>query len=337
MLRTYTPISHPITTLHTMLEQLVLKVWCKAAKDCNCEDLLDDTFKKLYKHLGWLKTETDAIYKICVDFTNSDRNATSIAFEVHNKIEELCNGTIADIQLNTLPQVVQGEIKSLLETFYSRLLDIKQVPGDKLDYYNKLVKANKFNTCPVCGLADIEDDESNYIEDYDHFFPKVHYPFASVNFKNLVPTCDKCNKKHKGSKKPLDHNGKAYFPFEAGRAEIRVSCTLNKIEFDKEDKLSEKPTFQFTGDGQKNSTWNWLYNIEDRYGRVLKRDTYSWLRTLKKEIEFNTTVSVEEYIDFKIKNYTEDRFDEKKFLKIALLEEIKLKPEWISAFTQKQL
>jgi hypothetical protein len=334
MLRTYTPVDHPITALHTMLEKLVCNVWCKATTASNCEDLLDADFKLLYLHLDWLKNETDIIYEKCAynSFTAANKKLTADAFSIHNQIEGLCNGDVMDIQLSTLPEVVQKEIKSLLENFYSRLLDIKQVPGQKLDYYNKLIKVNKYNTCPVCGLADIEDDESNYIEDYDHFFPKAHYPFAAVNFKNLVPTCDKCNKKHKRSKKPLDLNGKAYFPFELGRDEIKVTCELEKIEFNKENKLSEKPKFVFSGNSDKNATWNWLYKIEDRYERVIKRDAYSWLRTLKKEIEFNPTVSVDDYIDFKIKNYTEDRFDEKKFLKIALLEAIKNNPAWMVIF-----
>lgn len=335
MLRTYTPIDHPITTLHKMLEELVCKVWCKATKASICEDLLDKTFKELYVYLDWLKKETDIIYTMCSDFSDDERERTIKAFEVQNRIEDLCNGDVTNSELSTLPLVVQKEMKSLLENFYSRLLDIKKVPGDKLDYYNKLVNANKFKTCPVCGLADIETDESDYIEDYDHFFPKAHYPFAAVNFKNLVPTCDKCNKKHKGSKKPLEHNGRAYFPFESGRAEIHVSCELEKIEFDKNEKLTAKPTFSFSGEKEKNSTWNWLYNIEERYEGVLKRDTYSWLRTLKKEIEFNPNKSAEEHINFKIANYTEDRFEEKKFLKISLLEEIKNKPEWMAVYQDK--
>ncbi|MCD8081445.1 MAG: hypothetical protein LUF04_13905, partial [Bacteroides sp.] len=262
MLRPYTPIVHPIATLHSMLEYLVCEVWCKANDTHTCQQLLSEDLEELYKHLDWLKEETDAIYDLCRSLTPDERKLITDTFRNNNRIQDLCNGTLPIVELSDLPPVVQKEIKTLLESFYTRLLDIKKVPGEKLDYYNQLVKANKFKTCPVCGLTDIETEDSPYIEDYDHFFPKTHYPLSAVNFENLVPTCDKCNKKHKNKKKPLAHNGKAYYPFETGRPEIEVTLDVDKIEFDKDKKLQDKTKFTFSGDPEKNATWNWLYNIE---------------------------------------------------------------------------
>lgn len=330
MLRTYIPINHPIKTLHTMLQHLVCEVWCKTS-DTSCEDLLETEFKNLYKHLGWLKKDVDVIYEKCKTLTVAEREYIVQAFETNNRIEDLCNGTISIVELNTLPNVIQLEVKNLLESFYSRLLDIKKVPGEKLDYYNQLVKANKYNTCPICGLASFETADSKYIEDYDHFFPKSLYPFIAVNFDNLVPTCDKCNKKHKGSKKPLDNNGKAYFPFESGRQSIEVFANIDTIDFDEDEKLIQQANFNFSGNTEKNATWNWLFNIENRYSAEIKTYSYSWLRALKKEIVFCSSVSTEEYIDFKISSYEVDKYDEKRFLKIAFLKELKNKPEWMAS------
>ena len=330
MLRTYTQIIHPISTLQNMVKYLVCEVWCEAREGIICSDLLATDFKVLYEQLDWLKKDTDIIFEKCKILLDDERTMIVKAFVINNNIEDLCNGTEEIIELNSLPAVISTDIKSLLEAFYSRLLDIKKVPGEKLEYYNILINENKFNTCPVCGLANIETSDSKYIEDYDHFFPKALYPFSAVNFNNLVPTCDKCNKKHKGTKKPLDNNGKVYYPFEKGREPIKVELKLNKIEFDTNEKLTEKPIFNYSGDNEKNSTWNWLYNIDDRYSGEVKRFSYSWLRTLKKEIEFNNAKTAAEYIDFKISNYEFDKFDEMKFLKIALLNELKLKQEWMA-------
>lgn len=332
MLRTYTPITHPISALNTWLEHLICEVWCNANDKNKCEDLMDAEFKKLYEHLDWLKKDCDDIFEKFRSLDSSKRDSIIDAYKANNNIVHLCEGVVKPVELTVLPEVVQNEVKKLLELFYSRLLDIKQVPGEKLDYYNKLVKANNFNTCPVCGLANIEPPESNYIEDYDHFFPKASYPFATVNFNNLIPTCDKCNKKHKGSKKPLDHNGKAYFPFETGRSSIEITIELDEIEFDNEGKLAGNLLIKFSGDSDKNSTWNWLYNIETRYSTELKRFSFSWLRALKKEIVFNAKTA-DEYIDFKIDNYKYDEFDEMNFLKIALFKEIKTKSEWMAVYT----
>jgi hypothetical protein len=330
MLRTYTAIDHPIKTLHTMLQHLVCEVWCNAS-DTSCEDLLEVEFKDLYEHLGWLKTDVDVIYEKCKALTVAERVNIVQAFETNNRIEDLCNGTIAIVELNTLPNVIQVEVKSLLESFYSRLLDIKKVPGEKLDYYNQLVKENKYSSCPICGLVDIETSESKYIEDFDHFFPKSHYPFVAVNFDNLVPTCDKCNKKHKGSKKPLDNNGKAYYPFETGRQPIEISASIDTIDFDEDEKLIQQATFNFSGNTEKNITWNWLFDIESRYSAEIKTYSYTWIRALKKEIEFHSNTTTEEYIDFKISTYEPDKFDEKRFLKIAFLKELKNKPDWMAS------
>lgn len=61
------------------------------------------------------------------------------------------------------------------------------------------------NVCCFCGLMpyeeerEIEDDEgeTQWRADYDHYLPKKHYPFYAVNFNNLFPMCDKCNRKAK--------------------------------------------------------------------------------------------------------------------------------------------
>ena len=332
MLRTYNPISHPISSLHTMLKELVINVWCKASNINNCIALLSPNFIIIYNQYGWLSDEVDNVYESCKTLSKRERKKIIKAFIINNQIEVFCNGLLLPVELAKLPGVVENEMKPLLENFYKRLLDLGFVPGSKLGYYNDLIKFNNYNTCPVCGLANIETPDSKYIEDYDHFFPKAHYPFAAVNFKNLVPTCDKCNKKHKGSNKPLDYNGKAYFPFEAGRLPIEVTLKLNKIEYDGDEKLVENPSFSYTGDTEKNKTWNWLYNIDERYSAEIKRFSYSWLRRLKQEVAFNPDKTIEDHIDFNIANFKCDEFDELKFLKIALLKELKTKQEWMAVY-----
>lgn len=43
---------------------------------------------------------------------------------------------------------------------------------------------------------------------FDHYLAKQTYPFVSINFKNLVPTCFVCNSIYKRSKDVLVFNGK---------------------------------------------------------------------------------------------------------------------------------
>ena len=42
-------------------------------------------------------------------------------------------------------------------------------------------------------------------EAYDHYLPKVLYPFNSINFRNLAPACHECNSTYKLGKDPA-HN-----------------------------------------------------------------------------------------------------------------------------------
>lgn len=331
MQRTYRSIEDNIFKLQSLVELLVCQVWCNASDTDTCESLLTEGFAGAYNAYPWLKKEVDDVYDKCKTLTTQQRADIREAFYVNNRIEDLCNGVIKPIELSQLPSVVSTNMKPLLSKFYKPLLDQAEIPGNKLDYYNNLIRSNKYNTCPCCGLVEVESAHTHYVEDNDHFFPQAHYPFAVVNFKNLVPLCDKCNKKHKTSKKPLDYNGVAYYPFE-NRASLDVHIAIDEVKFDSDQQLSSNLDISFSGDGKRNSTWNWLYNIEDRYTTEVKRFSFSWLRRLKAEIEFNSSKTIEEVIDFNIASFEKDKFDEVKFLKIAFLEDIKAKPEWMAVY-----
>jgi hypothetical protein len=337
MLRTYTPIQDPIFTLHTMLEHLVCEVWCNASNDNTCRDLLSADFEAIYDEYDWLSLKVNDIYEKCKPLLDNQRADIREAFYVNNNIEDLCNGIRTPIELDALPSIVETDMKPLLAKFYNYLIDLAKVPGNKLDYYNSLMEENGYKTCPCCGLAKIESAESHYVEDNDHFFPKAHYPFAAVNINNLVPICDKCNKKHKGEKKPLDNNGTVYYPFCTNHQPINVtveivdSNTLNYQEIVKEDiQLS------FSGDTNKNSTWNWLFNIEKRYNEEICEFSFTELRTIKNRLllnkDRNNGNTYEDVLNFEINVYDADRYIDRKFLKASFLRAILQKPEWMGVY-----
>lgn len=94
MLRLYKPIAHDITKLHGMLKHLVCSTWCKASTTVSCDSLLDKDFKKIYLAYDWLKVQIDEVYVLCQTLKGGERKAIIDAFEINNRIEELCNGTI---------------------------------------------------------------------------------------------------------------------------------------------------------------------------------------------------------------------------------------------------
>ncbi|MBT9776906.1 hypothetical protein GPL15_10355 [Clostridium sp. MCC353] len=59
--------------------------------------------------------------------------------------------------------------------------------------------------CPYCNrqyITSYENDEAENrtTADADHYYPKAKYPILQMNIFNLVPSCNVCNSKTKGSK-----------------------------------------------------------------------------------------------------------------------------------------
>jgi hypothetical protein len=334
MLRVYQPIAnHPIYTLHSQLEHLICEVWCNA-NATPCENLLQPAFRIIYNAYPWLKIDIDAIYTKCIPITNPEKIAIRTAFNINNRIEELCNGTLAPIYLNALPDVAKDDMKPLLVKFYNNLLDLGLVAGNKLQFYNQLIETSKFSTCPCCGLNPIESAETHYREDNDHYLPKADFPFASVNFKNLVPLCGKCNKKCKGSKNPIEAGRRAFFPYNLTPYSIEVRMQLvNNPDINFEALRSQDIAINFIGDAPKISTWDWVFEIEERYNEEVRKFSKTELRILanRKRVR-NREITYSDIIDEEIINFEIDKYDDRKFLKISFYEAIKNRPDWMAVY-----
>lgn len=337
MLRTYRPINNPIFILHTYLELLVCQVWCNASDENTCSDLLDVNFEKIYNAYDWLKTDIDAIYEECKALNDDERADIREAFNINNRISELCEGTFTPIGLDALPDVVKKKMKPLLVRFYDYLIDRAEVPGNKLDYYNQLITTNPFKTCPCCGLSPIESAESHYREDNDHYLPKATYPFATVNFENLVPLCSKCNKKCKSTKNPFKSKRISFYPFDMTHVPIEVSISI--IESDQLDYRELRITdikIDFNNNPNKTSTWDWLFKIKKRYNKETRNFSKTELRTIANRIVRNNKrkngLTYEEILNDAIEDYELEIFEDRKFLKRPFLQTIKTKPEWMAVY-----
>lgn len=338
MLRTYRPINHVIFTLHNYAEHLVCQVWCNATNLSACEDLLDANFENIYNAYPWLKADVDAIYEKCKTLNVDERAAIREAFNVNNRIQELCNGTLTPIELSTLPVVVEDDMKPLLIRFYDYLIDRAEVPGNKLDYYNALLTANPtFKFCPCCGLSPIESAESHYREDNDHYLPKADFPFASVNFQNLVPLCSKCNKKCKSTKNPFEAGRVSFYPFDTTHTGIEVSINIiDSPDLDYKSLRENDIEINFSNDANKTSTWDWLFKIKERYNEETRSFSKTELRILANRLLRNLDRKLgqtyEQILDDTIEDYEIEIFEDRKFLKKPFLQTIKSKPEWMGVY-----
>ncbi|ELR69319.1 hypothetical protein C900_05145 [Fulvivirga imtechensis AK7] len=333
MLRLYKPITHDIFKLHVMLEHLVCSVWCEACDDA-CETKLNAEFKTLYDSYAWLKKEVDAIYDKCKPLTADERKAIKEAFVTNNKIEELCNGS-KPVYLDDLPAQVKDDIKPLLVDFYETLLEKAKVPGTKKDYYERLIKESDFQYCPGCGLIDFEHEDSKYREAFDHYLPKSEYPFASVNFHNLVPLCYKCNSDRKKTKDPIENDRKAFYPFANGEHDISIAMEIDPNK-DVDNLERDDLTINLTGEADKIETWNWLFDIAERYNDKVRPRIKTYLRELKnryrQQKKDNPALTFVEIIDREIELYEDDKYSDWKFLKIPLLTELKKRTDIMEVY-----
>ena len=230
------------------------------------------------------------------------------------------------VHLNELPEVVEQQMKPLLISFYEDLLERKKVHGTKQDYYQKLIEKNEFQYCPCCGYTPFESIDSDYREAFDHYLPKSDYPFASVNFGNLVPLCHKCNSDRKKVKDPIENGAKAFYPFSNENHSIQINITIDKAKDLRKLERSDLAV-DIIGDNDKVATWDRLFDIKERYNDVTRSFTKTFLQRIKRRHkDFSNRQGNWNYTDSlnkMIEDYEYDRYEDNKFLKIPLMQELK--------------
>jgi hypothetical protein len=332
MLRLYKPIEKDnIFKLHRLLKYLIFDIWCKA----DDEEWKDKTNnKKLHKLLHYsvktgvtFENEIERIYNVFKTLTADEKAKIKRSWKINNDIEKLCTKKLKPRYLTDLPEVVKNDIKPLFSWCYTYLLNQKEASGDKLDYYKNLISLNEFEVCPCCGMIDFELEDSKYREAYDHYLPKANYPFSSVNFRNLVPICYKCNSDRKATKDPIENIRVAFYPFKNHKNhkilinfEIDKTKDLNKLK-------KEDIEIKFIGKREEIETWDWLFGISERYTSIVKSYSKSMLQRVKTryrhEKKLSNNITYDKTIDFMIEEYSKEEYTDKNFLRIPLLEVIK--------------
>jgi hypothetical protein len=91
-----------------------------------------------------------------------------------------------------------------LKDLYKNFSKASSQYGTTNNPYNAyhLVEDLKVDVCPYCNRNYIKnlDENGKRICEMDHFYPKSEYPFLSLSFYNLIPSCKTCNQTFKGTK-----------------------------------------------------------------------------------------------------------------------------------------
>lgn len=343
MLRLYKPLeADAIEELHSLVEHLVNHVWCEADEN-DCLSKLKDKFVILVETYDWLKSDVLEIYEECKPLTSDERQAIKDAFRINNCIEDLCNGVLEPVHLSDLPEVVEKKMKSIFVKFYEDLLNKAKVGGDKLEYYKALYRKNKFRFCPCCGYVAFETGQTDVREAYDHYLPKALYPFASVNFKNLVPLCYKCNSDRKKAKDPIKDKQKAYYPFRSKELDATISINISTgfiksmyenfvNNLDDEDEIQPqisdfKIDIISATEAEQVLTWNRLFDIKGRFSDRTGQFSFSvikemWLRHRVRKRD-NASASFESTIDSNIDIFNSNIYGDENYLKVPFLNAVK--------------
>ncbi|SFU19032.1 hypothetical protein SAMN04489724_0081 [Algoriphagus locisalis] len=337
MLRTITPKANdPIFGLQKLAEHIVCDLWCEADEN-DCLSKLKMEHETIVNAYGWLKDEILSIYERCEGLSPVELLKIKQAFHQNNDIEELCNGK-PPVYLDNLPAVVEDKMKPLFVKFYEELLERAKVDGDKLEYYEALYKANRFHNCTCCGFMKFDTGQLERREAYDHYLPKSKYPFASINFKNLVPLCYKCNSDQKKDKDPIEGGRKAFYPFRTQPINLEISTTLSSEfvnslydsvvnDIDEIDtvppKIKDIEITITSVEQEQVETWNDLFRIRARFSETTGQFSFRLLRKMSRhfrsEKDKNSSWNYIQTLDHYIDEFKPDPDLDENYLKIPFL------------------
>lgn len=172
--------------------------------------------------------------------------------------------------------------KKLKKAFaYERFVDWKGTP--KNPWCGRLLikeLAKKLKYCPYCNA------ETVYAFDYgdklarsafDHYFPRIRYPYLGLSLYNLIPACARCNTSFKGdgfeglhdmahphvANEDIHKGMKFHLIFDSANA--FTSCTENDVN---SVVFAERHRGQFP----KGVMWNNVFHVSDAYSALFKSD-----------------------------------------------------------------
>jgi hypothetical protein len=299
--------NHPIEKLHSYLNFFFSVMFNDANKRFNKSKLIHSDFRGIFDHYEKISKPLRKIFKVYHTLTTTEQRKLKNAFENNNKIAEICSNAIEPIQYFELDSSIRDVIYDFYIFLWESALAYKNVVDNGSSvtaHFEEFVNPTyqQVLICPFCGLETLlssNDAKDGKRDDYDHYIPKKLYPFNSVNFKNLVPMCHRCNSKYKGQKDTIfkERNKvsrrKVFFPFDSSLASNKIEL---KIDTD-EVTLSDNDNWTICisdsqGYNEEIESWNDIFDIKSRYKNKIKQFEKVWiegiLKKYKREISRGT-------------------------------------------------
>jgi len=361
MLFAYTYVPHQLEKMQEFIDYIFFEVWCNAPIGLTFHPNLfvgKPELQDVMSEFGFsahaaergkvFYKDVKAIYENFALLSVREIDQLKDFYRGNNDLEKVCaNDPVAQlaryVDIATSHPVLSKNLAEFFKDLYSQsllgLAALKSKIGSIDEHYKAFVAINKTGKCPYCGISRLLSRYNTRREAYDHYLPKAIYPFNSINFKNLLPTCHHCNSSYKGSKDPayapkdaagVVNRRKMFYPFstEDYRIEIRILLGHSDIEnLAPEDiDLSFGPPEL----AEQIDTWKDVYGIEERYrSELCSEDAKDWLeqvftaKRLHNETKGVAGRPLEEFLEEVACHATNSPYANANFLKHGFLEACK--------------
>lgn len=284
MLYSYQYPKAKIQKLQSFVNYIMLEVVLRARKIPDTtfsENLVIPKYVPFIRDINpkYIKNPLIEMYDISKKLSPLQLKVLRKAVYENNKIEDLCKGNGTPIRYKDMKALFAKDleirmlknIKLFCKKLYEECLNLAPVYsryGKIKDYHDAMVQRD--DICHFCGNSNLETKFTDVRNAFDHYLAKQTYPFVSVNFKNLVPSCYNCNSLYKRKKDVLmigHKRYKAFFPFTECDSKIIVNISFKPHVRYSKDLNPEDFNLSCICNGHQEETDNWMriYDIEKRY------------------------------------------------------------------------
>lgn len=288
MLFPYKYVAHQMEKMQEFIDFIFHGVWCKAPdsgsfdielfnENADFKALMNDLYFSGAKSAESFCQQVQCIYGCFAGLSPVQIDQLKQWYQANNDIAQACANDpslqlvrYADITpINTALCI---ELAAFFKGLYSQELlgiaALREQIGEIDDHYKCFMQENRVGKCPFCGINDIKGIHHTRREAYDHYLPKGLYPFNSINFRNLAPTCHECNSSYKLTKDPLNSSTgrrRAFYPYANIGYSIQVKVDIRKADVTTLEPGDIQLEFGPAALKEEIETWKDVYEIEERY------------------------------------------------------------------------
>lgn len=309
MLFPYTYVPHKMEKMQEFIDFIFRDVWCMAPANGpfrlelflgnpDLHEVMENFSITDTRGGDFFNSHVERIYALFAKLKPNEIKRLRDWFDGNNNIESVCaNDPLTQIVRYKELEVLHPNLCSQLAAFFKGLYTdtllerpvLKAKIGDMSEHHKAFVTINRKGRCPFCGLEPIFGRHHSKREAYDHFLPKAHYPFNSINFRNLVPACHHCNSSYKTSKDPAhepkqpthsstgNRRRKIFYPFTTQPHKIEIQVHLRATDVLHLEKDDIDLQFGPHEKSEEIETWREIYGIDEQYKAMLcSEDAKAW-------------------------------------------------------------